>query len=102
MSSSPALLISAPRRTSCLSISRCEYLEIEFQFTQYQYIVDFCRITWKNAKLEKKQKLIPGGIVEWGELFLIELVDVLADVATVILDSIQGGDVTIPRNLKDK
>ena len=52
--------------------------------------------------MEVQLKLIPGSIVEWGELFLIELVYVLADVATVILDSIQGGDVTIPCNLKDK
>ena len=61
-----------------------------------------CKLTRENVKIEIQLKLLPGTIVEWGELFLIELVDVLADVATVILDSIQGGDVTIPRNLKDK
>ena len=39
--------------------------------------------------------------MEWGELFLIELVDVFPDVAAVVFDSIQGGDVTVPRNLMD-
>ena len=53
---------------------------------------------------ETQQQFIPGGIVKWGELFLIELVDVLVDESCSFVlvpqDSVQGGDVTIPRNLR--
>ena len=42
--------------------------------------------------------------MEWGELLLVELVDVLVDesrpLVLVPLDSVQGGDVTVPRNLR--
>ena len=51
--------------------------------------------------MEVQLKVIPGSIVEWGELFFIEFVDVFADETTIVLDSIRGGDITIPRNLKD-
>ena len=47
---------------------------------------------------------IPGSIVERGKLFLIELVDVLVDESRSLVlvphDSVQGGDITVPRNLR--
>ena len=54
--------------------------------------------------IETQQQFIPGGIVKWGELFLIELVDVLVDESGSLVlvphDSVQGGDITVPRNLR--
>ena len=53
---------------------------------------------------ETQQQFIPGGIVKWGELFLIELVDVFVDESGSLVlvphDSVKGGDIAVPRNLR--
>ena len=54
--------------------------------------------------IETQLQFIPGGIMERGELFLIELVDVLVDESCSLVlvshDSVQGGDIAVPRNLR--